>query len=127
MMSWEIARVADHLKRQSARLCGGEGPRLPSLFLFTDGAREPDPLRAIARLPRGSGVVYRPYTHQAPQALGERVAAACREAGHVLLVGRDARLALKLQADGLHHPSWDAASTHPIPTTLRHRWLVTAA
>ncbi|MEM1140827.1 MAG: hypothetical protein AAGH45_13190, partial [Pseudomonadota bacterium] len=91
MVSWYVARVADHLKRRRARLRGGEGPRLPSLFLFTDGTRVPDPLRDIARLPQGSGVVYRPYTHEAPQALGERVAAACREAGHVLLVGRDAR------------------------------------
>ncbi len=57
--------------------------RVPVLWLFTDAARLPDPLPAIARLPKGlCGVVFR----QDDPALLAQVARLCRERRVALVV-----------------------------------------
>ncbi len=67
------------------------------LWLFTDPLRLPDPLAAVAGLPRGAGVVLR----GGDAALAGRVAALCRLRGLALVVAGDARLAAARGA-GLH-------------------------
>ena len=66
----------------------GRRAALPRVWLVTD-ARNDDALeRAIARLPRGSGVIFRHY-HLAPDARGRRLAQVrrwCRRYGHRLEV-----------------------------------------
>lgn len=80
---------------------GRRRSRLPALWLFTDEMRLPDPLPAVAGLPRGTGVVFRhdSATHRA--ALGKAVARLCRARSLALVVAGDARLAAALGA-GLH-------------------------
>jgi thiamine-phosphate pyrophosphorylase len=76
--------------------------KIPPLWFFTDATRLPDPLPAIARLPKGlCGVVFRHDDIPDRLALGRRIAALCRARRLWLVVAGDARLAARLQA-GLH-------------------------
>ncbi|MDD2704045.1 MAG: thiamine phosphate synthase [Acidocella sp.] len=77
------------------------GP-LPPLWFFTDAARTPDPLPAVARLPKGlCGVVFRHDAAPSRAALGAQLAALCAARRLTLVVAGDARLAAALHA-GLH-------------------------
>lgn len=82
---------------------------LPPLLLLTDDQRGPDPLTAIAALPRGSGVVFRSQALKSTQAEKARaLARLCRRRGLVFLVAADWRLAATVRADGLHLPEKQA-------------------
>jgi thiamine-phosphate pyrophosphorylase len=64
-------------------------PRLPTLWLITDARTDATLDRAIARLPRGSGVIFRHY-HLTPETRAARLAHVrrlCRRFGHRLEVG----------------------------------------
>jgi len=72
------------------------------LWLFTDARRLPDPLPAIARLPRGlCGVVFRHDGAPDRAALAKKIARLCRARRLALVVAGDARLAASLGA-GVH-------------------------
>lgn len=58
----------------------------PTRWLFTDAARLPDPLPAIAMLPRGLGVVLRHYGVAGRDKLIDDAARLCRARGLALLV-----------------------------------------
>ncbi|HJS86358.1 MAG TPA: thiamine phosphate synthase [Acetobacteraceae bacterium] len=76
--------------------------RAPTLWLFTDARRLPDPRAVVARLPkRGAGVVLRHDTDPGRAALGRALARLCRARRLALVVAGDARLANALGA-GLH-------------------------
>ncbi|CAH2600887.1 Thiamine phosphate synthase [Rhodovastum atsumiense] len=103
------------------------------LWLFTDARRLPDPLPAVARLPRGlAGVVLRHDEAPERAALGRAVARLCRRRGLALAVAGDWRLAAALRA-GLHlrggrrpagAPRWMEAvtsSVHGVAELLRAR------
>ena len=98
----------------------GEGDR--ATFATVCGLA--DPLPAIARLPRGAGVIFRHYGAKGRDELGAAVARACRARGLVLLVAVDAGLALRLRADGIHLPE---RALHQLRHLNRQGWLVTAA
>lgn len=103
-------------------------PGLPPRWLVTDAARLSDPLPAAARLPRGSGVLFRHYEWPGSrrERLALRLAALCRTRGLILLVAGDARLALRCGADGLHLP--EAMLARAAGVARRHpEWLLTAA
>lgn len=117
-----LAAWSRKLKPRSCR--NGRRGALPPLVLFTDEARLPDPAAAMARLPRGSGVIFRHYAARDREALAHRLAKLSRQRGLLFLVAGDAALARRVGADGLHLPEH----------RLRHRlpphnpaWLVTAA
>jgi thiamine-phosphate pyrophosphorylase len=75
--------------------------RLPTLWLFSDATRLPDPRAAILHLPRGrAGVVLR---GAAPD-LASAVAGLCRARRIALAIAGDWRLAAHLRA-GLHLPA----------------------
>ncbi|MBS3023773.1 MULTISPECIES: thiamine phosphate synthase [Acidiphilium] len=94
-MDEQLIAAARAVKRR--RRC-----RHPTLWLFTDRARLPDPLGAIARLPPGlSGVVLRDDAAPDRAALAAAVAKLCRRRRIALVVAGDARLAARLHA-GLH-------------------------
>ena len=99
--------------------------RLPALWLVTDTLRLPDPLAAAARLPRGTGVLFRHYDHPARSALAGRLALLCRRRGLVLLVAGDARLAKRVRAAGLHLP--EARMAGAAEQAARGDGLITAA
>lgn len=76
--------------------------RHPVLWLFTDALRLPDPLPAIAGLPRGlCGVVFRHDGVEGRSALTAKVAALCKRRRIPLVVAGDARLAAAIGA-GVH-------------------------
>jgi thiamine-phosphate pyrophosphorylase len=75
---------------------------LPILWLFTDSERVPNPLPAIARLPRGlGGVVFRHDKAPDRARLATQVANLCRSRGLALVIAGDANLAAHLRA-GIH-------------------------
>ncbi|MXP64628.1 thiamine phosphate synthase [Roseomonas sp. M0104] len=87
---------------------------LPRLWLFSDPARLPDPRRALAALPRGSGLVARGVA----AALRPDLARLQRRRRGVLLIGGEARAALALRT-GLHWP--DRATSLEMLPFLRAR------
>jgi thiamine-phosphate pyrophosphorylase len=80
--------------------------RWPREWLMSDERMGDLLWHAMARLPRGSGVVFR--HHSLPPAdrleLGQRVADAARKAGVMLAVARDEELALRLGTALVHNP-----------------------
>lgn len=94
--------------------------RIPRLFLVTDDQRRPDPLPAIARLPPGSGVIFRHYDSPKRHSLAHQVAQLCRQRRLCLLVANDWRLAARIGADGVYWAEGLARSGRTAPCRL---WL----
>jgi thiamine-phosphate pyrophosphorylase len=88
-------------------------PHWPSRIMISDADRLPDWRAALARLPRGSGLVLRDYHHKNRAALAQEVAAQCAARGHVFFVGGDAALARRLGAR-LHAPAYMTHKPAPI-------------
>ncbi len=99
---------------------------LPGLILMTDERRLPDPLAAVARLPRGAGVIFRHYGDPERAILAARLARLCRARGLVLLVAGDAALAARVGAAGLHLAQAQGSRIRHFRRS-RPRWLVTVA
>lgn len=97
---------------------------LPSLLVFTDPARTPDPVGLARRMPRGAGLVYRAFGAADAEAVARRLKAVARVRGLILLIGADARLAARVRADGVHLPERLA---HRARALRRPGWLITAA
>nr|WP_314465023.1 thiamine phosphate synthase [uncultured Novosphingobium sp.] len=79
-------------------------PPLPDIWLITDARNDEALERTLARLPRGSGLVYRHY-HLAPAARRARFAALARAArrfGHSVFLSGPAREARGWGADGAY-------------------------
>lgn len=77
---------------------------LPSLWLMTDAVRMEDPVAAVLRLPRGSGVILRHTDPARLRALAEILVPLCRRRRVMCLIAGDWRLAARLKADGVHLP-----------------------
>lgn len=77
---------------------------MPSLWWMTDEVRVPDPLRVLARLPRGTAVILRHYGQRDRDRLAAKMAVACRRLGLPLLIAATWRLAAAVGAAGLHLP-----------------------
>jgi thiamine-phosphate pyrophosphorylase len=125
-----LADLATGLKRRAQRRAGAnrKSLRLPACILIVDSARLSDPAAAIARLPRGSMVILRDYAAADRTARARRLATLCRRHNVRLLVGADARLALQINAAGLHLPEWAIArGDRRWRLWRRPAWLVTAA
>ncbi len=127
-----MANLAEEARRLKPRRTE-RGVLLPRLILLTDPVRLPDPLAAIAGLPRGSAVILRDYGDPAAnsalrEAAARRLLAACRQRGVRLLIAADARLAAKIGADGLHLPDHKVRQgSHRWRLWRRPGWIVTAA
>jgi thiamine-phosphate pyrophosphorylase len=96
------------------------------MLLFTDPVRTPDPVAVASGLPKGAGVVFRPFGATDALRTGRALARVCRQRGLVFLVGADAALAARLAADGVHLPERMAYRRGRI-RDLRGRFIVTAA
>ena len=121
-----MARLARTAQRLGAAAPARKPRPLPTLWLFTDPDRLPDPLAAAARLPRGAGVVLRTFGRPETEALAPALARLARRRGLTLLVGADAALARRVGAQGLHLPERLAGSA----PHLRRRhpgWILTVA
>lgn len=99
---------------------------LPRLLFVTDPSRTPDPEAIAARLPAGSGVIYRAFGAADALDRARRLRAIATERALMLLIGADADLAAQARADGVHLPerALDDArslrSAHP-------GWMITGA
>ena len=96
------------------------------VFFVTDPARTPNPERVLERLPRGCGVIYRPFGAADAREQGLRLAAIARRQGLVLLAGGDPRLAAAIGAAGVHLPE-RLAGRAGVLRRGRPGWIVTAA
>lgn len=79
---------------------------LPQLWLISDARNDAALEIALARLPRGSGLVFRHY-HLDPaarRARYRRLRALAKAHGHVVVLSGDAGLARRWRADGAYGP-----------------------
>ena len=99
---------------------------LPRILFFTDPERTPDIGAVAARLPVGSAVVFRGFGAEDAVAQALALRALTRRLGLKLLIGADADLARRVEADGVHLPERLAHRAGPLKRS-RPGWIVTAA
>jgi thiamine-phosphate pyrophosphorylase len=127
-----LAGELEALATTAARLGRAVRPRKPArrrppnLYFLTDPARTPDPARVMRRLPRGAAVIFRTFGQPKGLARAASLRALARSCGLVFLVGADARLASRLQADGVHLPE-RLMRLGPALRRRHPRWLITTA
>ncbi|WP_447911207.1 thiamine phosphate synthase [Brevundimonas bullata] len=119
---WQTATA---LARAAAAVSPSKYP-LPPLLFFTDPARTPRPWETAARLPAGAGVVFRHFGATDALEIGQRLRAVTRQAGLRLLVGLDAELAERIEADGVHLPERALSAAYAL-SGRRPDWLLTGA
>lgn len=76
--------------------------RLPQFFLLTDVDRLPDPSNLLGSLPRGAAIILRHTDPAALEHLARRIIPRAHLSGLKVLLAGDARLAIRLGADGVH-------------------------
>lgn len=120
-----LAGIAGKLGRRGplAKTCWRAMPRL---WLMTDPRRTPDPAAIARRLPAGAAIVYRAFGAGDALLIAVRLRAITRARKQLLLIGADARLAMKAHADGVHLPERLAALA-PRLRRAHPRWRITAA
>lgn len=119
-MSATVASVARRLNSRNRT----PGRRLPPLLLVTDEARLSDPHAAIMALPPGSGIIFRHYLSADRDRLAQSLASLCRQRRLLFIVGGDARLAMRVRANGVHLREVDLRCAVP---RFARRLLVTAS
>jgi thiamine-phosphate pyrophosphorylase len=123
---WEVASV---LARDAAKVslaAARPGPALPPLLFFTDPDRTPRPWETAARLPAGSGVVFRHFGAADALQTARRLREATAAHGGLLLIGLDAELAETVGADGVHLPE-RALDQAARLRALRPHWRISGA
>ena len=118
--------VAQALARAADAVRGGGRSRVPPMLLFTDPERTPRPWDIAARMPTGSGVVYRTFGAADALETAERLRAVTRRRGMALLIGLDADLADRVGADGLHLPERALSAAYAL-SGRRPDWVLTGA
>ncbi|MNS84171.1 Thiamine-phosphate synthase [compost metagenome] len=118
-------RTATALARAAAAVSPAKPP-LPPLLFFTDPSRTPRPWETAARLPAGAGVVFRHFGATDALETGLRLRTATKAAGVRLLVGLDADLAERIEADGVHLPERVLSAAYAL-SGRRPDWLLTGA
>ena len=117
-----LARAAANVRRGAG---GGPSP-VPPLLLFTDPERTPKPWDIAARMPAGSGVVYRAFGAGDALETAGRLRAVTRDRGMTLLIGLDADLADRVEADGVHLPERALSAAYAL-SGRRPGWILTGA
>jgi len=118
--------VAQALARAADAVRGGVRSRVPPMLLFTDPERTPRAWEIVTRMPAGSGVVYRAFGASDALQTAERLRAVTRGRGMALLIGRDADLADRVEADGLHLPERSLSAAYAL-SGRRPDWILTGA
>jgi thiamine-phosphate pyrophosphorylase len=117
---------AQALARARLAVRGGEPSRVPPLLFLTDPERTPRPWEIAARMPPGSGVVYRGFGRSEALETAKRLRAVTRERGMRLLIGLDVDLADAVEADGLHLPERSLGAAYAL-SGRRPDWILTGA
>ncbi|HRJ64210.1 thiamine phosphate synthase [Brevundimonas sp. UBA2416] len=123
---WEVASVLARDAAEVSRSRDRVGRQLPPLLFFTDPDRTPRPWETAARLPTGSGVVYRHFGRADARETALRLREATRARNGLLLIGMDAELAEATEADGVHLPERARDQAAGL-AAIRPDWLVTGA
>lgn len=123
---WEAASVLARDAAKVSRARGRDGPNLPPLLFFTDPDRTPGPWDTAARLPVGSGVVFRHFGRSDARETALRLREATSGRDGLLLIGLDAELAEAVEADGVHLPEW-ALDRAAAMRAARPDWRITGA
>ena len=123
---WDVACVLARHAAVVSRAGGRIGPDLPPLLFFTDPDRTPRPWETAARLPTGSGVIFRSFGRPGARDTALRLREATRGRRGRLLIGLDADLAEAVGADGVHLPE-RARGLAPGLRAARPDWLITSA
>jgi thiamine-phosphate pyrophosphorylase len=118
--------AAQALARAADSVSGPVHVRVPPMLLFTDPDRTPRPWEIAARMPAGSGVIYRSFGAPDALATAERLRAVTLARGMALLIGLDADLAERVGADGLHLPERALTSAYSL-SGRRPGWVLTGA
>ncbi len=79
-------------------------PHLPPLLFLTDPQRIDDPVAVAAKLPSGTGVVYRHFGADNRFEIAEALADVCQYRDLFLLIAADPDLARVVAAQGVHWP-----------------------
>lgn len=79
-------------------------PALPAAWFLTDTARTPAPAAIVQHLPAGWGVIYRHFGEDSRADQAAQLADICAQQGLYLLIANDPRLALSINACGVHWP-----------------------
>ncbi|AQR63288.1 thiamine phosphate synthase [Brevundimonas sp. LM2] len=118
--------TAQALARRADSVRGGAPSRVPPLLFFTDPDRTPRPWETAARMPAGSGVVYRAFAAADALETARRLRLVTIARGITLLIGRDPALAEAVGADGLHLPERALSAAYAL--SGRHPdWILTGA
>lgn len=75
------------------------------IFFITDSEKF-DPVVAAGKLPRGAFIILRDYEHSDRESLARQLKKVCRARGLKLLIAGDAKLAMRVGADGIHLPEY---------------------
>jgi len=75
---------------------------LPSLFALTDPNRAPDLTVLVHALPKGSGLIYRHFGTADRYQTASHLSNIAKKRHLKLLIGNDPKLAMKVDADGVH-------------------------
>jgi thiamine-phosphate pyrophosphorylase len=124
---WRAARKLERVPKRGNRFSTRNARQaLPPLLFFTDPTRTPFPELVLARLPRGSAVVFRAFGAVDALAKARRLAGLARRRGVGFFVGADVSLAIAVRADGVHLPE-RLAHRGGANRRLGQRFIVTAA
>ena len=91
---------------------------LPRLWLMTDERMGDALWDALARLPRGSGIIFRHYATRDRRAVFERVRRIARKRRLVLILAGSPRAAIAWRADGAHGRSPHVRTARPLLRTM---------
>ena len=123
---WEAASVLARDAAKVSRTRDRAGPNLPPLLFFTDPDRTPRPWETAARLPAGSGVVFRHFGQADARETALRLREATRARDGLLLIGLDTDLAERVRADGIHLPGRALDLARGLAVS-RPDWMITGA
>ncbi len=117
--------VASGLARDRLEVSRDRMP-LPALLFLTDPERTPRPWETAARLPAGSGVVYRHFGASGALETAHRLRETTTRSSCRLLIGLDVALAAQVGADGVHLPERALSEASPIRAAYPD-WMLTGA
>ena len=123
---WEAASVLARDAAKVSRSRHRAGLNLPPLLFFTDPDRTPRPWETAARLPAGSGVVFRHFGRADARETALRLREATRARDGLLLIGLDTDLAERVAADGVHLPGRALDLARGLAVS-RPDWMITGA
>ena len=123
---WRTARTLKRMRPREKRKVGKARAPRPAVFFVTDPDRTPDPVAVAARLPAGTGVIFRGFGRPDAEATARALAKVARVRRLILLIGADPVLAIKVGAAGVHLPERDLGLLRRI-RAHHPQWIITVA